>query len=192
MALEIFPVSPLPANTTRIKRYNANVARYDSGARQAFSNWSKPLYEWSVPFKNFNETKQNTLNWFYNNQFGPVNPFLMKDPYDFRVNSVLVASAGYTDGATLYVYDTFSYYILVDTTTIGSLSSALSGYVTLGQEYQYDQDTGILTANSIDGTDVWTAQSLQYFRKVAFKDDYSDTSPVWNIFNSNIVIEEMV
>jgi len=190
--MEIFPVSPLPAQVQRVFKFNATVARYDSGARQAFSAWKKPLYEWQVPWQNMNETKQNTLASFAKDMFGPVTPFLMKDPYDYRVNSVLAVNTNQTQGGTLQTFDTKSFAIRVDTTTIGSLTSNLSGFVTLGSEYDYDQDTGVLTVNTIAATDFWTAQSLQYFRKVAFKEDYSDVSVIWNIFGSRMVIEEIV
>ena len=190
--MEIFPVSPLPAQMTRKLRFNAAVARYDSGARQAFSPWSKPLYEWQIPWKNINETKQATLQSFANDMFGPVTAFLMKDPYDYRINSVLLCSTNQTNGSTLYIFDTKSFYVRADTTTVATLTSNLSGYVSLGTEFSYEQDTGILTINTIGATDFWTVQSAQYFRKVAFKDDYSDQSPIWNIFNTNIAIEEIV
>lgn len=190
--MEIFPVSPLPANIQRVFKFNASVARYDSGARQGFSAWKKPLYEWQIPWNNMNETKQNTLASFAKDMFGPVTAFLMKDPYDYRVNSVLAVSTNQTQGSTLHIFDTKSFMIRVDTTTIGSLTSNLSGFVTLGGQYSYDQDTGVLTVNTIAATDFWTAQSLQYFRKVAFKEDYSDVSVIWNIFGSRMVIEEIV
>lgn len=193
MALPIFPVSPLPAEIRRTLRVNANVARYDSGARQGFSAWKKPLYRWEVPFRNMNEIKQNTLAEFSKDVFGPVMPFLMKDPYDYTVASVTLVNTNQTQGSTLQTFDTRSYSIRIDTTDIATLTSALSGFVTLGSEFGYDQDTGIMTVNTINAGDHWsTPTTVEYFRKVAFADDYSDTSPIWNIFNTNIVIEEIV
>ena len=190
--MEIFPVSPLPAQTNRTFRFSVSVAKYDSGARQATSQWTRPLYEWRIPFRNMNETKQATLASFAKDMFGPLTPFLMKDPYDFRVNSVVAVSTSQTQGGTLQIYDVKSFFIRVDTTTVSTMTSNLSGYVSLGAEYDYDQDSGVLTVNTIASTDFWTVQSAQYFRKVAFKEDYSDSSPIWNIFNSNIAIEEIV
>jgi hypothetical protein len=190
--MEIFPVSPLPANMTRTFKFNVSVQRFDSGARQAVTAWSKPLYEWRIPWRNMNETKQNTLASFAKDMFGPLTPFLMKDPYDYRVNSVVAVSTSQTQGGTLQIYDVKSFFIRVDTTTVSTMTSNLSGYVSLGTEYDYDQDTGALTVNTIAATDFWTVASAQYFRKVAFKEDYSDQSPIWNIFNSNITIEEIV
>lgn len=190
--MEIFPVSPLPARMTRQFKFNVSVQRYDSGARQAVTAWSKPLYEWRIPWQNMNETKQNTLASFAKDMFGPLTPFLMKDPYDYRINSVLLCSTNQTNASTLYIYDTKSFYVRADTITVATLTSNLSGFVSLGAEYSYDQDSGVLTVNTINATDYWTVQSAQYYRKVAFKDDYSDTSPIWNIFNSNVQIEEIV
>lgn len=193
MALQIFPVSPLPAEMRRIFRSNANVARYDSGARQSFSAWKKPLYRWEIPFRNMNEIKQNTLSEFSKDVFGPRDPFLMKDPYDYSVGSVLLANTGTTNGSTLQTFDVRSFSIRIDTTDISTITSALSGFVTLGTEFDYDQDSGILTVNTIAATDHWSAtNTIEYFRKVAFAEDYSDVSQIWNIFSANVIIEEIV
>lgn len=190
--MEIFPVSPLPAMTRNFNT-NVNVARYDSGARQAFSAWKKPLYEWNMNFQNFNETKQNTLTSFAKDMFGPLTPFLMKDPYDRYVNSVLLCSTNQTNGSTLQTFDVKSFSVRIDTTDISTITSNLSGYVSLGTEFDYDQDSGILIINTIASNDFWSiTNTVEYFRKVAFKEDYSDASRIWNIFNSTIQIEELV
>jgi len=190
--MEIFPSSPLPGGLQRKKQWNGNFVRYDSGAGQGFTAWTQPRYEWNIPWKNINETKQNTLASFADDMRGVVDSFLIKDPYDYQVGSVLVAS-GATNGSTLQTFNIKSYHIRVDTTYIGSLTSTLSGFVTLGQEYSYDQDVGVITVNTMNGTDQWSiVATAQYFRKAHFKRDYSDTSPIWNQFQVNVVIEELV
>lgn len=192
MALAIFPSSPLPGGIQRKKRWNGNDVMYDSGAGQGFTAWTQPLYEWNVPWRNINETKQNTLAYFADQMRGMVLRFLMKDPYDYQVGSVLVVAAGTTAGS-YQTFDINSFHIRVDTTYIGSLTSTLSGFVTLGTDYDYDQDTGVLNITGKASADAWSLVATgEYFRKVHFKQDYSDTSPIWNQFQVNVMIEEQV
>lgn len=190
--MNIFPTSPLPANMTREPFWNESTTKYDSGARQGISPYLRPLTKYTIPFRNINEVKQAALFSFYNLQKGMTTPFLMKDPIDFRVNSVFVTSGDVTEPASLGMFDLSSFFIRVDTTTIGSMTSNKSGFVTLGSEYDYDQDTGNLTVKSIDTDDFWRADSLQYFRKCAFERAYRETGIIWNQFSLNLVIEEIV
>ena len=192
MALNIFPTSPLPAGLTRAPFWNESVAKYDSGARQATTPYVRPLMKYQIPFRNINEIKQSGLFSFYNLSRGMTDTFLMKDPIDFEVNSVLVVTTNQTDPVSTNIYDLSSYFIRVDTTTLGSLTSNKSGFVTLGSEFDYDQDIGLLTINSIDIDDFWTAQSLQYFRKCAFEQQYRETGIIHNQFSVNLTIEEVV
>jgi len=192
MALNIFPSSPLPAGLQREFDWRENITKYDSGARQAMTPLIQPLHNWSVPWNNINEIKQSALSSFFNLQKGQVTPFLMKDPIDFRTNSVLAVNTDQTNPVSTGLFDLRSYFIRADTTTIGSLTSSISGFVTLGQEYDYDQDTGLLTVNSINSGDFWTVQSMTFFHKCAFASSYRETGIMWNQFSLRLEIEEIV
>lgn len=193
MSYPIFPVSPLPAGLDRTKAWGENESLYDSGASNAMTPYQKPLLRYTIPWTNITEQKQQALFAFNNTTKGKTLPFLMKDPYDYRVNSVLGVRSGYASGsADLHLYDTNSFTVRADTTTIGSLFSVLSGYVTLGQEYTYAQDTGVFHINSKAVNDVWGVRSMQYFRKCKFSQDYTENAVLWNIFNLNLVIREDV
>lgn len=187
--MNVFPVT-LYGGLTRVKSWGANIVRYDSGMRQSDTAFLKPLYNWSFSIPYMNEFRQSSLWHFIDQQRGEVDPFLMKDSYDYQINSVLAVRSGLSTG-TLYLYDTNSYMVRADTTTIGSLFSSLSGYVTLGTNYSYEQDTGILTLTTKASTDVWGVRSAQYFKKCAFAQPYQEQSPSWNIFGASIVIEEL-
>lgn len=193
MALPIFPSSPLPGGLSREANWNFNRVYYDSGASQGFTSWTQPRYEWRVQWQNVNETKQNTIAHFVNVTLkGGVNAFLMKDPYDYVVNSVLVVGTGVTAGS-LQTYDINSFHIRVDTVYIGSMTSTLSGFVTLGTDYDYDQDTGVINITTKNTTDEWSlVDSSQYFRKCVMERNYQDTSPIWNIFQIPLQIREIV
>lgn len=192
MALLIFPVSPLPADLDRQPSWNTDRVRYDSGARQGFSAYTRPLYEYEITFQNMNEIKEATLMTFIHSVRGMTDTWLMKDPYDFRVNSVLAVRSGITNAATLFLYDTRSYFMRADTLSIGSLFSSLSGYVRLGVQYGYDQDTGIFTVNTKAATDIWGVRSGEFYRKCAFVSDYRETSKMWNQFGATVRVEEVV
>jgi hypothetical protein len=72
------------------------------------------------------------------------------------------------------------------------LFSALSGYVTLGTNYNYNQDDGILTLVTKASTDVWGVRSAEYYRKVAFDQPYREVARRWNIFGVTLSIQEIV
>lgn len=191
MALNIFPTSPLPTMTREFD-WNESQVFFDSGESQSVTPYTRPLFRYNIPFRNFNELKQSSIDYFFRvQQKGGVTPFLIKDPYHFRVNSVLAVSTNQTQGGTLQLFDVDSHFIRVDTTTIGSMTSNLSGYVRLGVEYNYDRDNGVLTVNTIAATDFWTVQSAQYFRKVKLVGKYAEDSRLWNIFNANLQFREV-
>lgn len=191
MALPIFPTTPMPANLDRSPYWKADAVNYDSGAYQSVTPFQKPLYRWSIPIKLMTETQQSSLFNFWNNIKGRTLPFLMKDPYDFRVNSVLAINSG-TDVGTYFLFDVNSFSVRADTTTIGSMHSVLSGYVALGTDYNYDQDSGVLTAITKSNTDIWGVRSMQYFRKCVFDDDYTERSIMWNLFGAQLQIREII
>lgn len=183
MSLLIFPLTPLPTEIERYKDWNESVERYDSGERQAASPYLKPLYHYTVNIKLMTEVKQSSLWYFIDSVKGMTSPFLMKDPYDLYVNSVMGVRSGITNAATLFLYDTRSYMVRADTVTVGSLFSVLSGYVRNGVEYSYDQDSGVLTVNTKAITDIWGVRSMQYWKKVAFENQYKEVSKLWNLFS---------
>lgn len=191
MAYPTFVYSPLPAALERTPQWGETITQYDSGAQQGQTAYTRPLYTWGVSIKLMTETKQPALLQFVNSLRGQVGVFLMKDAYDFRVASVLSVASGVTQGSSLFVYDTNSYTVRPDTLFIGSMASALSGYVRLGTQYSIDQDTGILTVNTKAVNDIWGVRSLEYFRKVRLNAPYKDTSALWNTWTSNLTIQEL-
>lgn len=189
----IFPVSPLPAGLNRQVDWGEQTTSYDSGRYQAVTPYLRPMYNLAVPFRNFTEVKQGQIFTFINSQKNGTMPFLMKDPYDYRVNSVLAVRSGYASGSgNLYLFDTNSFFVRADTTTVASLFSVLSGYVRLGLEYSYDQDTGTFTVNTKAQADVWGIRSMQYFRKWVFDGKYNEEATLWNIFNVNLRFKEIL
>jgi hypothetical protein len=194
MSLPIFPVSPVPAALDRTYNWNENVVWYDSGDAQGDSAYSRPLYQYNMPLTYYNEITQSSLWYFFNGQGGrkgQTKPFLMKDPYDYKVFSALAVASGVSAG-TLFLYDVNSYRIRADTVTIGSLFSVLSGYVKLGTNYNYDQDTGTLTITTKASTDTWSVRSAEYFRKCRLSTQFKETAAIWNNFNATLTVNEVV
>lgn len=191
MSYITFPFTPLPAGTSRMKEWNSTVQAYDSGDAQGLSPWIRPLYRYTLPLNNYTEIKQSSLWHFWDLTKGPTIPFLMRDPYDYAINSVLAVRSGISTGS-FFLYDTHSYMVRPDTTTVGSLFSSLSGYVTLGTNYNLDQDSGVFTILTKSNTDVWGARSVFYLKKCRFSGDYNEASPLWNVFNANLTIKEVL
>lgn len=192
MAYAVWPDSPQPAGQSMSPEWGEYGNEYDSGTYHAVVTRSRPLYKnWSIPWRNIPQAKRNTILGFVNSMKAGGTPFLVKHHADFRVNSVLAASAGYTSGTSFFLYDTNSFMIRADTTTIGSLFSSLSAYVTLGAEYSYDQDTGIITANTINASDVWGVRSAQYYRKVYIKRNYQESGIIFEQYTAQIELSEV-
>lgn len=192
MALAVWPDSPQPAGQSVEPDWGEHSVDFDSGAYHSTTTRSRPLYRnWIIPWRNIPQTKRDKILGFVNSMKAGGTPFLIKHHQDFRVNSVLAASAGYVSGTSFFLYDTNSFFIRADTSTIGSLFSSLSGFVTLGSEYSYDQDSGIITANTIDATDVWGVRSGQYFRKVYIKRNYRETGIIHEQYTARIEFSEV-
>lgn len=191
MSLPIMVFSPLPAGLDVTKDWGENDTRYDSGEHQADTPFVRPLLIWSIPIKLMTELKEQPLWDFVDSVRGMTRPFLMKDAYRYQVASVLGVRSGITNAATLFLFDTNSYFLRADTTTVGSFFSALSGYVRNGHEYSYDQDSGLLTVNTKALTDVWGVRSMEYFRKAKFSSQYKENSTLWNIWATNLDVVEL-
>ncbi len=190
MALLTFPFSPLPAGTDRFKNWNEAEIAYDSGDSQGLTAFLKPLYEYNMPMQGYTEIKQSSLWSFWDRVKGTVTPFLMKDPYDYAVNSVLAVRSGISTG-TLFLFDTNSYMVRPDSVSVGSLFSSLSGYVNLITNYTLDQDSGVITIVTKSNTDVWGARSMSYYKKVKFTGAFKEASPIWNVFHTNLSLKEL-
>lgn len=191
--LPIFPYSPMPGGMTRQAFWNSNNQTYDSGVQQGFTNFIKPLFRYTIPLSLYNEIKQSSVWPFFRDTTRDMAlPFLIKDPYDQFSAPVTAVRSGLTNGASLMLYDTKSYSIRVDTTSIGSLSSTLSGYVRLGVNYNYSVDSGILSVNTKGATDVWTYPStVSYFRKVKLTSPFVETAAIWNVFGAALTLAEL-
>jgi hypothetical protein len=196
MTIAVWPASPLPAGTDRTPFWQMDENFYDSGAHQAMTPYARPLYRYAIPYRNFTESKRAVLLSFWNQQRRQGNaPFLIKDPYDYAVASVEAVPFGFATGSgSVRLYDTSSFFIRVDTTTVASLFSALSGYVRNGVEYSYNIETGLLTVNVKNVNDTWGARSLEYFRKVVFAPGYQyrEQGVIWNVFEANVELQEVV
>ena len=192
--LPIFPYSPMPGGITRSAFWNENVQTYDSGADQGFSNYVKPLYRYTIPLSIYNEIKQANVWPFFRDQTrGMLRPFYIKDPYDQYSAPATAVRSGLTNGASLHLYDTNSYSIRVDTTSIGSLASVLSGYVRLGVEFTYNIDSGMLVVNTKATGDVWTYPStVSYYRKVRLAQGFTESAMIWNVFGGAVTLNEVI
>lgn len=191
MAFPLYPIV-LPADTERERSWSVEQTFYDSGAYQGASARVRPMLTWDIPWKNINIIRQSSLEALFDVTFGGTLPFLIKDAYGFRVASVLAVRSGITNAATLHLFDTNSWFVRADTTTIGSLFSASSGFVRLGVEYAYSQDDGILTVNTKATADVWGVRSMEYFRKAVFVGNMRDKGIIWEQFTLNQTVKEVV
>jgi hypothetical protein len=188
MTLPIFPTSPVPANIQRTPVWGETAQQFDSGAEQANTPWVKPLMKYNLTLTNIPRSKQSSMAAFYNLVKGKVQPWLFKDPYDFRVNGAVCVATG-TAPTSFFVRTAEGFPVIPDSGTL-VITSALSGTLTSSTHYAFDPETGVFSARlAPSSADLWTA-SCEYFRKCKF-DSYQDTSPYWEVFNGQVAWHEI-
>jgi hypothetical protein len=187
----IFPSSPVWADIIRTPMWNEEVFKYDSGQRQGSTAWARPLYRYEVHAKNYTETKHSSLEAFWNTLKGKTTPFLFKDPYDYATSASIVqpTTTAMGNGSGFYLVQQNSWRVIPDSVFL-SISDPRSGVLTYSTHYVTSWDTGWVTVK-VAVSSLWTS-SFQYFRKVAFDDDWSEQSNLWNSFESNLLIQEMI
>lgn len=186
--MRIFPTSPAPADMSRRFTWGDNVQRFDSGARQAVSPFSKPLTQYSFRLENVPRSKQSSLEAFYNGGRGRVTPFLFEDPYDRYINGVPCVRSGTGVRSFMVVNSSGWAYIPVSGTVL--ITSTLSGALTQGTHYSFSSSTGIFSTHIAPASaDTWTA-SCRFFRKCAFN-GYMESSRLWEMFSGEVTFSEI-
>jgi len=188
-SLQIFPVSPLPADIDRIRSWGDKITQYESGAVQGSTAWQYPLMRISIPFVNIASECRNDLVTFFDLTKGRVKPFLMKDPDESYVTS---AGHEYTAVTTFRLFDTRSIPIFPDSANLGIFSVLSAAFLVNGSDFALDQDTGILTyITTPSATDSWSVRSTEFFKKWHFDANYNDASPrVWSLFDVQLKLSE--
>lgn len=187
--MEIFPTSPVWADIQRTVNWAEEVYRYDSGVRQGSTPWERPLYKYDIVGRNFNEVKQESLHVFVNSHKGMVTPFLFKDPYDYHANGVTLASSSNMGaGSGFYLTNEYGWRVIPDSGNF-LIADGTSGNLTVDSHYVASLDNGWIEVQ-VSVASVWTS-SFEFFRKVAFAQQYRERSPIWNSFSTTLVLEEI-
>lgn len=188
--MNIFPSSPVWANIERRPLWNEEVIWYDSGDSQGASPWARPLYEYAISARNFNEFKQGPLHSFWNTLKGKTTPFLFKDPYDYVTSAAVTqpTTTAMGNGSGFYIVQANSWRVLPDSAFL-AIADARSGALVSSTHYVVSLFNGWVTTK-VAVSSVWVA-SFQYFRKVRFNEQYGEVSKVWNIFDANLILREM-
>lgn len=190
MTLAIFPTSPIWANISREPMWSEEVFWYDSGVRQASTPWSRPLYRYNVRGQNYNEIKQSSLHSFWNTLFGRVTPFLIKDPYDHLAGAITQpTSTNQASGDGFFFINENGWRTIPDSADL-YLEDPASGQLISTSHFVMSQDNGFCSLLA-PVSSVWVA-SFSYFRKAAFNAPMVESSPIWNSFNTNLVINELL
>jgi hypothetical protein len=174
----------------RVPQWNEAQVFYDSGVYQGQTAFLKPLYDYRMGWRNMPISKVGSLELFFN-RHKKITPFFIKDPYQNRVNSVLLINTGGVSTNTWYARNTESWTVFPDSAYL-TIISALSGTLVYSTHYHLDHDTGILTTVlTPTGSDYWRISSMEYFKKVVFK-EFSNVSPRWEMFDVQLSIKEIV
>jgi len=190
MTYSIFPTSPIWADITRVVDWNESTARYDSGAFQGSTNWSRPLHTYNINGSNFERPTQNSLYAFINSLQGMTTPFRIKDPYDYIANAVIQpTSTNMGVGSGFRIINDKGWHVLPDNTNHIFVDPG-SGTLVESTHYVFSLDNGFIELLA-PVSSVWIS-SMQYFRKVHFASTYREVSTIWENFSAGFIIEEIV
>jgi hypothetical protein len=131
-------------------------------------------------------SSQSSLNAFFNTG-KHVEPFLFKDPYDFRADNLSRVMPNVT---TFYLFNAESFFVIPDSADLVLTSTFSGAALTNGSEYILDQDTGVITA-SVSVTSDTLTWSLSYFRKGVFT-NLRESSNLWENFTIDFAIREII
>ena len=161
--MNIFPSSPVWANITRVMNWGEEIFPYDSGLRQGSTALVRPLWQYNVQGKNYNEIKQSSLEAFLHSQKGMVTPFLFKDPYDFIADNITQpTSTNMNNGSGFHAIEKNGYRIIPDSGNL-LITDGTSGALTNGVEFAVSLDNGFITTLVVV-TSTWTS-SFEFFQK---------------------------
>lgn len=189
MSLAIFPSSAVPAGMRRTQNWNESDVTFDSGAYQAMTPFSRPLWKYEIPWQNINEIRQQMILTHVNSVKGRVFPWFFKDPYEFRIGSQ-EQLAGLSTGNTGYFTDDKGFFVYADATTVQTIACG-AGFAALGVEFNYNQDSGIVTLLDKGVGSAWSTASGEYFRRVRYSKPYSDLGVLWQQFGVDIAFDEV-
>jgi len=185
--MNIFPTSPVYADLERKPSWNEEVNFYDSGKRQGSTAWQRPLYRYAINATNMPETKQQSLHAFWHQQKGKTTPFLFKDPYDYVGKAVQQPASA--NGSGWYLVQANSWKVIPDSAYL-FLTDGRSGGLVNNSHYVASLDNGWIQLLVAPGGTV--TGSFEYFRKVAFDDQYAEQSKIWNNFSATLIIQELI
>lgn len=188
MTLPIWPTSPVPATLQREPIWAQSNQQYDSGLSQGSTAFVKPLIRYGLSLTNVPRSKQSSLHAFYNVTKAGVIPFLFKDPYDYLVGNTICVQTG-TAARSFFVRTSEGYPVIPQSGAL-LITSNLSGALTQGTHYSFNQATGVFSTHIVPSSgDFWTA-SCEYFRKCKFT-GYTENSKIWELFDGNVSWQEI-
>lgn len=173
----------------RQRYWGESSVKFDSGAYQSSTPYVKPLYTFSIALANIPRSKQSSLSAFYDEMRGRVTPFLIQDPYDFNAATGIVVTTG-TAPTSFFLKTPTGFPVFAKSGSV-VITSNLSGALTQNSHWVLDGTTGIIVASMRPtSADFWTVTSGEFYKKVAFT-EYAENSPIWNIFNGSVTIQEI-
>lgn len=189
--LPVLVTSPTPLPLQREIMWGENIQHFDNGQTVGSTGWQRELYKWRFTFRNQQPAFVNSLTAFVCGRKGMTRLFFFSDPYDMHVNSQVLQNTGTATQTLELMHPVCSYHVFPNSAFLGTLTSALSGTLSLGIDYALDHDGGWITLNVTPHSgDYITVNSTQFYRKVRFDRNYADQSPLWQIFGGEVALLE--
>ncbi len=177
MSLPIFPTLPSMAwDSQKTARWSTKVQNSGSGKRKSLSQWAYPEWEIECSYTCLNPAEIEQAAGFFNLVRGKFQPFLWKDPEDYKQTKVRIGTGNGVNTdfqllrnlANLYVEPVKD--VVAGTLTVYAEDNQI--IVTIGT------DGGITTATPPAEGAAITA-SFEYYWRVAFDSDELNYTNFW-------------
>lgn len=177
MSLPIFPALPSMAwDSQKTARWSTKIQKYGSGKRKSLSQWAYPEWDIECSYTCLNPAEIEQAAGFFNLVRGKFQPFLWKDPEDYKQTKVRIGTGNGVNTdfqllrnlANLYVEPVRD--VVAGTLVVYAEDSLIT--VTLGA------DGWITTATPPAEGAVITA-SFEYYWRVVFDSDELNWTNFW-------------
>lgn len=192
MSFPTYPNTPPPADYERTPLWSVERVQYESGFRQGYSLWHRPLYQYSLSYTNATDPRRKLIEDFVNTQRGGATPFLFTDPKTEH-HFVSSAAIGYfVSSKQGRFYTAPQSWRVIPVSGAFSVISVLSGTLTQGVHYAYSQDNGLVTVftASVNSSDSyrWSGTYARLCRLDTRAIDFS--SRVWGSYRFDVAFDE--
>lgn len=193
MTYPVYPHSPPPADFERSPNWAEEQTRFDVGAAQNSTTYFRPLYSYQLQYQNAQDGREQQLEDFFNSLRGGVGFFFFTDPMTKHHFSDSAATGFFVNSRQGRFYTKTDSWRVIPASGSFTLSSALSGDLSLGVHYAFSQDNGFFTVftTALNSNDVYGWRGT-FYHKCMFDPKFRARSRLWNNFGFTLSFDEVL